>query len=315
MPKNVQQFVLLFDASLFRSASAFMNILLATLKMMAEYYPGRLYKAFVIDPPSLFSYLWKGVRPFVELSNVMSIVSSMDYMEDSFEFSDISCYPTRASSLRFDPSSVPLSSYSTTSSSSSNKVGPSASSRFSFTVNSHHFDSLKPWYLSLTDTSSSKVDPTPCKISTPTLGPALISPVNARSFSFASPNDRTPRLGDRLVRKNFIPSTPLPQKSYNADAANVKQPRTPKTSFLHTPTVMSSLFSRKDAMSSSQSVASHMSKTERMREAFVPYLKFYRRPYDEMIYRSKMKPPLGGLISIVAPQIRRSRHMSVSQRF
>lgn len=36
-----------------------MNILLAALKIMGEYYPGRLYKAFVIDPPSLFSYLWK----------------------------------------------------------------------------------------------------------------------------------------------------------------------------------------------------------------------------------------------------------------
>lgn len=36
-----------------------MNLLLAALKIVAEYYPGRLYRAFVIDPPSLFSYLWK----------------------------------------------------------------------------------------------------------------------------------------------------------------------------------------------------------------------------------------------------------------
>lgn len=36
-----------------------MNSLLASLKLVADYYPGRLYKAFVIDPPSLFSYLWK----------------------------------------------------------------------------------------------------------------------------------------------------------------------------------------------------------------------------------------------------------------
>jgi hypothetical protein len=47
------------NAGFFRSASAFMNLLLATLKTVAEYYPGRLHKAFVIDPPSLFSYLWK----------------------------------------------------------------------------------------------------------------------------------------------------------------------------------------------------------------------------------------------------------------
>lgn len=36
-----------------------MNMLLATLKILGDHYPGRLHKAFVIDPPSLFSYLWK----------------------------------------------------------------------------------------------------------------------------------------------------------------------------------------------------------------------------------------------------------------
>lgn len=46
-------------AGFFRSASAFLNLLLATLKIVSEYYPGRLHKAFVIDPPSLFSCLWK----------------------------------------------------------------------------------------------------------------------------------------------------------------------------------------------------------------------------------------------------------------
>ena len=58
----------------------------------------------------------------------------------------------------------------------------------------------------------------------------------------------------------------------------------------------------------------HVSKSEKCRESFTPFLKFYRRPYDEMLYRSKMRPPLGGLISIVSPHIRR-RHVSVSQRF
>lgn len=46
-------------AGFFRSASSFMNMLLATLKILGDQYPGRLHKAFVIDPPSLFSYLWK----------------------------------------------------------------------------------------------------------------------------------------------------------------------------------------------------------------------------------------------------------------
>ncbi|KAL4308582.1 hypothetical protein GQ457_01G032600 [Hibiscus cannabinus] len=278
MPKNIENFVLLFDASFFRSASAFMNYLLAALKIVGDYYPGRLYKAFVIDPPSLFSYLWKGVRPFLELSASTVVVSSLDY-EDSLEFNDFTAYPTRASSLRFDPSSIK----------STAKIGSCSSSRFSFTV-SHHFDSVKPWYLTLTtDTSSSKVGPT--------ASPALVSPLSARSLSFASPAARTAR-GNISMRKSLFPSTPLPQRSKGFESVKVNHPRTPRPSFFQSP----AMFFRRDGQVGT--------KAERSRESFLPFLKFYRRPYDEMIYRSMMRPPLGGLISIV-----KRRHMSVSQRF
>lgn len=297
MPRNIEQFVLLFDASFFRSASAFMNLLVSSLKIVAEYYPGRLHKAFVIDPPSLFSYLWKGVRPFLDLSTVTNVVSSLDF-EESLEFDDFSAYP-RASSLRFDPSSLQ----------STAKVGSCSSSRFSFTV-SHHYDSLKPWYLTLTGTSESKLGP--ISPSPSIMGPALISPLNARSLSFASPAARTPRGSingyssySKPIKRGFFPSTPLPQKTNSfGDAINsVQHPRTPRPSFLQSP----AMFFKRECHHVS-------SKTERSRESFVPFLKFYRRPYDEMIYRSKMRPPLGGLISIVPPQLKR-RHMSVSQRF
>lgn len=229
---------------------------------------------------------FKGVKPFVELSSITMVVSSLDF-EDSLEFNDFKSYP-RASSLRFDPSTA--------------KIGSCSSSRFSFTV-SHHFDSLKPWYLTLTDTSdSTKVDP--AHSSSTLLGPARISPLNARSFSFASPVARTPpcNIGNVPVRRGFFPSTPMPQKTHKFDSSSINHPRTPKPSFLQSP----ALFFRRDC---------HVSKSEKSRrESFVPFLKFYRRPYDEMTYRSKMRPPLGGLISIVSPQLKR-RHMSVSQRF
>ncbi|KAF8401707.1 hypothetical protein HHK36_012653 [Tetracentron sinense] len=283
MQRNVDQFVLLFDASFFRSASAFMNLLLATMKIVSEYYPGRLHKAFVIDPPSLFSYLWKGVRPFVDLLTVTMVVSSLDF-EESLEYDEFSSYP-RASSLRFDPSSIP----------STARIGTCSSSRFSFTV-SHHFDSVKPWYLSLTDTSVSKVGPT--SPSPSLIGPALISPLNARSLSFASPAARKPR--GSIDGSGRLPSTPLPYK-INSSNNNINHPRTPRPSFLQSPAT----FFRRDSL---------VSKNEKTRESFLPFLRFYRRPYDEMGYRSKMRPPLGGLISIVSPQLKR-RHASASQRF
>ena len=46
-------------AGFYRSASAFINSLLPMLKIVADFYPRRLHSAFVIDPPSLFTYLWK----------------------------------------------------------------------------------------------------------------------------------------------------------------------------------------------------------------------------------------------------------------
>ncbi|KAH9605612.1 hypothetical protein KSS87_018747 [Heliosperma pusillum] len=289
MSRYVDQFVILFDASFFRSASSFMNVLLPTLKIVAEHYPCRLHKAFVIDPPSLFNYIWKGVRPFIELSNVTTIVSSADYQESvTLDYNDFSMYP-RAASLRFDPTSIPVQP----------KIGPSASSRFTFTV-AHHFDSLKPWYLSLGghDTSSSKVGPT---TTTNTSTSSSILGPTARSFSFASPRGNLFHGGDKLLRKNFIPSTPLPQKSHNADVQAARPPSTPTASAF--------LFSRRDRSSLG-------GREEKVREGFINYFKFYRRSYDEMIYRSKMKPPLGGLISIVgSSQFQRRRHVSVSQRF
>lgn len=48
-----------FVSGFFRSASAFLNLFMGTVKILSEYYPGRLHRAFVVDPPSLFPYLWK----------------------------------------------------------------------------------------------------------------------------------------------------------------------------------------------------------------------------------------------------------------
>ncbi|XP_010557023.1 PREDICTED: uncharacterized protein LOC104826163 [Tarenaya hassleriana] len=281
MSKKAEQFVILFDASFFRSASSFMNMLVSTLKTVAENYPCRLHRAFVIDPPSLFSYLWKGVRSFVELSTVTMVVSSLDY-QDSFHYDcdHFSSCPSRVSSLRFDTSSIK----------SMDKIGPCSSSRFAFTVSHRGLDALKPWRLTLTDTSASKLGP----------DSAYISPLNARSFSFASPAATCEPRGGR--RGFFTASTPMPARTTDRHfIGTLRYPRTPRPSFFQSPAV----FFRRDC---------RVSKAEKPRESFVPFVKFYRRPYDEMTYRSKMRPPLGGLVSIVCPQIRR-RHVSLSQRF
>lgn len=276
MSRNAEQsVVLLFDASFFRSSSAFANLLLATLKIIADNYPCRLYKAFVIDPPSFFSYIWKGVRPFVELSTVTMLVSSLDYDEqlDISHVSSSSCL--KSASLRFDPPSIK----------STVKIG-SASSRFAFTV-SHN--SMKPWYLSLTDTSPfhAAVDSTASKV----------SPLSIRSLSFASPAERGLRdPTPAACRKSLFASTPLPEKT-----KTVFHRKTPRPSFFQSP----AMFFRGE-----KNVAGGEKSS---RESFVPYLKFYRRPYDETAYRSKLRGPRG-FVSVVSSH-RRCRHVSLSQRF
>ncbi|RRT36561.1 hypothetical protein B296_00057882 [Ensete ventricosum] len=280
------QCVVVVVAGFFRSPKAFLNLFAGTLKILSDYYPGRLHKAFVIDPPSLFSCLWKGVRPFIDLSAVTAVVSSLDF-EDSLEDAALASHP-RTTSLRFHPSAAAAATAAA-------KVGGSTSSRFSVTVS--HLNSLKPWYLSTTTTSSVVV---------PTASPSLIgaSPLGARSFSFASPAARsTPRVGISAgaAITRSIPSTP--SSAAPTRPPPQQHPRTPMPSFLQSP---ASLFSFKKER--------QLSRVERERESFLPFLRFYRRPYDETAYRAKMRPPHGGLVSIVSlhdqPNKRRNKIQS-----
>ncbi|KAM0891131.1 hypothetical protein ACQ4PT_026586 [Festuca glaucescens] len=294
MSRSVDQFVLLFDASFFRSASAFLNLLMGTLKIVADYYPARLHRAFVIDPPSLFSVMWKGVRPFVELAPATAVVCSLDF-EDSLEDASFTAYP-RTASLRFEPSGAAI--LTTMPKPGGGGVVGSASSRFAFSVSDN---ALKPWYLSTTPAATPT--PTGPRSVVPSSSPSLVgaSPLSARSFSFASPAARTtpvhhhrapptPPTATAKAHNKTTPATapaplstpPQPQQQF---------PRTPRPSFLQSPFTF-----RKDGQG--------VRRVERERDSFLPFLRFYRRPYDEISYRARMRPPLGGLIAIVDDKFR-----------
>ncbi|KAK1651902.1 hypothetical protein QYE76_069707 [Lolium multiflorum] len=295
MSRFVDQFVLLFDASFFRSASAFLNLLMGTLKIVADYYPARLHRAFVIDPPSLFSVMWKGVRPFVELAPATATVCSLDF-EDSLEDASFTAYP-RTASLRFEPSGAAILTTMPKPGGGGGVVG-SASSRFAFSVSDN---ALKPWYLSTTPATPM---PNPRSV-VPSSSPSLVgaSPLSARSFSFASPAARsTP------VHHHRVLPTPSAAKGHNKTPAPAPAPlstppqqqfpRTPRPSFLQSPFTF-----RKDGQG--------VRRVERERDSFLPFLRFYRRPYDEISYRARMRPPLGGLIAIVDDKF---RHKPLNQQ-
>lgn len=199
------------------------------------------------------------------------IVSSLDY-DERLDISHVSSNP-RSASLRFDASSIK----------STATIG-SASSRFAFTVSQN---SLKPWYLSFTDTS-----PYNPAVSSSTA--AQVSPLSARSLSFASPAARGfKEAKPAACRKSLFPSTPLPEKT-----KTVSYRKTPRPSFFQSPAMF---FRRENNVGGGGE------------KSFVPYLKFYRKPYDETAYRSKLRGPRG-FVSVVSSH-RRSRHVSLSQRF
>jgi len=276
MLPGVQQCVLMFDAVHFRSASTCLNFIMATLKTSADYYPGRLAKVFVVDPPSMFNYLWKGIRPFTDFATKLYIVSSRDHDSPRSRNG-----LTRASSLRHD-----FSPFSPTLGSSFRFSSKVASENVKSSLNGREGD----------------------RFLAHSIGPALISPFNARSFSFGSPALSKYHICDNKFgdfqsfrfegtpRKNsFTPTQNITTPSRSDWTPNHSN----KASILSSP--MTSFFHgfKKD----SQRIESD--RKDKSLDCFRPYLNHYRLPYDEIVYRSMMKPPLGGLVSIVSPELKR----------
>ena len=232
----------------------------------------------------------------MELAPATAVVCSLDF-EDSLEDASFTAYP-RTASLRFEPSGAAV--LTTMGKAAGGAVG-SASSRFAFSVSDN---ALKPWYLSTTPTAAPGAGP---RSVVPSSSPSLVgaSPLSARSFSFASPAARsTPapliQQQHRGGRAPLMPSAPKGHKTPPPPPAPAplstppqqQFPRTPRPSFLQSPFTF-----RKDGHQAS-------SRGERERESFLPFLRFYRRPYDEISYRARMRPPLGGLIAIVDDKFR-----------
>jgi uncharacterized protein (DUF2249 family) len=80
MPPGVDQCVLILDAGGYSRISApSPGGILATLRIIADHYPERLAKAFIVDASSMFYYAWKVGRPFCTCKN------KLQYMLISFQ--------------------------------------------------------------------------------------------------------------------------------------------------------------------------------------------------------------------------------------
>jgi hypothetical protein len=70
---------LLFWAGYSRISAPSPGGILATLRIIADHYPERLAKAFIVDASSMFYYAWKVGRPFCMCKN------KLQYMLISFQ--------------------------------------------------------------------------------------------------------------------------------------------------------------------------------------------------------------------------------------
>jgi hypothetical protein len=131
-------------------------------------------------------------------------------------------------------------------------------------------------------------------------GPELISSIRTRSFSFSSvtlpssymsPDIREEECSS--FRKDEPELDCHPEISSSAPA-RTKQSKAPWDGFV------SIFYSQKK-----DEAALLEEQKNRSVDIFRPYLKFVQAPYNEAEYRAMMKPPLGGLATIISRDLKR----------
>lgn len=64
--RNQEQWVCIIDLSTGFTSQAPLSFSLELLRILSDFYTERLYRAIVVDAPSLFSFLWASISPFLE---------------------------------------------------------------------------------------------------------------------------------------------------------------------------------------------------------------------------------------------------------
>ncbi|KAH9571581.1 hypothetical protein CY35_02G101100 [Sphagnum magellanicum] len=273
MPPGVDQCVLILDAGGYSRISApSPGGILATLRIIADHYPERLAKAFIVDASSMFYYAWKGICKFVDHSTRGRL--SFAYLKDY-----IPVKPQQA--LKATPPSSPAH----------------------FPKQAYFPDDISSIYNSTSGPGG--IPLSPCyNTDSPEIvektfgdGPQLTSRNVQRSFSFSfssapdptrhSPDLQEGRLSTARKDKWLVSNSETPI-SAPARSRRQKNPPPSPDGLLSTP------YSRKKPEGLS---AENKNKSV---DIFRPYVRFLSELYDEAAYRALMKPPLGGLMSIVS---------------
>ncbi|CAK9871271.1 unnamed protein product [Sphagnum jensenii] len=327
MPPGVDQCVLILDAGGYSRISApSPGGILATLRIIADHYPERVAKAFIVDASSMFYYAWKGICTFVDHSTRgrLSFAYLKDYipvkpqqaLKATPPSSPLAHFPKQA--YFPDDIRLPSSVYNSTSGRLLNSyymTGLSRTSCFSLLIFSTlytkiNLSNLKARLKILVNNLFDWMCPGGIPLSpryntdSPEIvekafgdGPELTSRNVHRSFSFSfssapdpthhSPDLQEGRLANARKDKWSVSNSETPI-SAPARCRRQKKPPPSPDGLLSTP------YSRKKPEGLSEE------NKNKSVDIFQPYVRFLTEMYDEAAYRALMKPPLGGLMSIVS---------------
>lgn len=286
MPPGVTQWVLIVDTGGYSKIRApWTSGILTSLKILADHYPERLAKAFIVDAPAMLYYVWKGICTFFDNSasgkfsfsysrNYLVVPRPSDTSKDSFLTKPFSKHTRRRSAsfcAQHMSSSVPFRTKSA-----------------DITLLETTFDGVP----------NRNEDKSSCKLSE---GPEVASSLRRRSFSFRSvagpinclsPNLKDDELGSfrnddedlfsRPEMPGAVPARPKRAKGLTWDG------------------LVSIFYPQKK----NETTVTNEVKP-RSFETFRPYFKFLQVSYDEAAYRALMKPPLGGLATIISRDLKR----------
>lgn len=304
MPPGVDQWVLILDAGGYTKISApSTSGILTTLKVLADHYPERLAKAFIVDASSMFYYVWKGVCTFVDHSTREKL--SFAYSRDYRVIPRPQQQSPSATPKKSLPFSSPFSKHSrrrSTSFSLDNFKTSAPSRTKSVTLD---YSNLEPIF----DTSPKKGE----SRGEFSEGPELAGSMRTRSFSFSSISNMSasPEVGRDEEFSSF-------RKDDDDDEELFRAPPSPP---LEIPKPQSR--SRRGSWDGFVSLFHGPAKPPKEEPPFVieeaknrnvdtfrPYLPFLQTPYDEAAYRALMKPPLGGLATIISRDLKRMNSLS-----
>ncbi|KAL3681162.1 hypothetical protein R1sor_024118 [Riccia sorocarpa] len=259
MGPGVNQWVLIIDIGNSKLTSPSSSTILGSLKIINEHYPGRLAKAFVVDCPAVFYYLWKSICTFVDngTKGKLTFVSSKDHGVYQAQMASSRCNSTSEGSRR--------NSVSEGSRRNSTSEEPPSIRRLLY--ESPSFRARQPERSASNDS-------------------ALLNGPHCRSFSFTSMG-RT--INSSVLRRNE-------SSSFRADKN------------LWVPAIVTLGAGSKLRAGEGHSFrlgkrpekfSAPLERKEKLRNSFRPYWRIFKADYNESAYRATMKPPLGGLKSIL----------------